>query len=256
MKIVVFFPLIKPFSRVKEVQVRQLGARGPEIEVLPSVLHEKERHRGPERQDLDRHARTTDRVKPFGLLCPVLFIGNFWSTFNKRLSHINHRATVIVLHSEPQNSSSIMCDHCRTYKPLLDAQDDVPRIYDKPPRINPTPTIPRPEASNNGCCSWRQSCCNGGCCDRVGNCCSPQPEARMPEKPAYGNGYGQPSISSQPYLPTDLPMPDRMPCARQERKLPMCYGGDCHDSKAGSKTNCTLGGKNPETESIPRQSER
>nr|XP_012143982.1 PREDICTED: uncharacterized protein LOC100878563 isoform X2 [Megachile rotundata]XP_012143983.1 PREDICTED: uncharacterized protein LOC100878563 isoform X2 [Megachile rotundata] len=110
----------------------------------------------------------------------------------------------------------------------------------------------RSSASDNGCCSWRRSCCDGGCCDRIGNCCSSGSDttAQVRDKPStsygYGYGYGQPApMTAMPYQMMDA-MPERVPCKRQEKKLPMCFGGDCKDDE-----KCESDG----TET-PRQSER
>ncbi|XP_076394914.1 uncharacterized protein LOC143265609 isoform X2 [Megachile rotundata] len=145
-----------------------------------------------------------------------------------------------------------MCDHCKTFKPLLDGPD---RFYEKSaPIIHDITPIQerRSSASDNGCCSWRRSCCDGGCCDRIGNCCSSGSDttAQVRDKPStsygYGYGYGQPApMTAMPYQMMDA-MPERVPCKRQEKKLPMCFGGDCKDDE-----KCESDG----TET-PRQSER
>ncbi|XP_076759084.1 uncharacterized protein LOC143428245 [Xylocopa sonorina] len=158
-----------------------------------------------------------------------------------------------------------MCDHCRTFKPLLEGAGTA-RLYEDRPKIidvpapPPPPLIPRPRADDAGCCSWRQSCCDGVCCNRIGSCCTSQPEPRYspPQRPtpSYGYGYGQPAVPGPYTGMTGGAMPDRVACVQREKqqKLPMCFGGDCQDSpECTGKTNSDVGVEN---ESIPRQSER
>ncbi|KAK9295076.1 hypothetical protein QLX08_010491 [Tetragonisca angustula] len=154
-----------------------------------------------------------------------------------------------------------MCDHCRTFKPLLEAANTT-RYFDKDrpiissvisPRNNVTPPQLRSNVSDGGCCSWRQTCCDGACCSRIGNCCPTgsgflyQPSGRP--VPTYGYGYDQPATSSYFAEMTGATMPDRVPCTTREKKLPMCFGGDCQDSIERAD-------KPDEGELSPRQSER
>ncbi|XP_033206317.2 uncharacterized protein LOC117166457 [Bombus vancouverensis nearcticus] len=159
-----------------------------------------------------------------------------------------------------------MCDHCRTFKPLLEGADTTryyerdrptissvtpPRNSAMPPRNSMAPRSPS-DVTSRSCCSWRRTCCDGVCCNRVGNCCAPESETRYRpvEKPVptYGYDYGQPAIASYPVGMPGAMMPDRVPCPTRKEKLPMCFGGDCQDSE------CT--GQPDVNESTPRQSER
>ncbi|XP_076547039.1 uncharacterized protein LOC143305829 [Osmia lignaria lignaria] len=148
-----------------------------------------------------------------------------------------------------------MCDHCKTFKPLLGGTD---RLYQKGSPIiqKPTPMIQEQTTNpaDKGCCSWRRSCCSGGCCDRIGNCCtgsdSPSQNEKLPTSYGYGGyGYGQPSMGMTmeiPFQMTDGSV-EKVPCGRQEKKLPMCFGGDCKDSEEKCENDVSQ---------APRQSER
>lgn len=181
-----------------------------------------------------------------------------------------------------------MCDHCRTYKSMLKEGDNGKTCYQmemsKPIGMQPITVQPismQPiamqsmaptkqsrnlDADSTGCCSWRKTCCDGMCCRHVGNCCATGLEPRMVEKPmptypTYPTyPVMQPTPMPPPYTPPAYPYPsvevpppevaetpERVPCS-QEKKLPLCYGGDCQEMN-----EC----KNKDIVSdLPRQSER
>ncbi|XP_078032766.1 uncharacterized protein LOC144467725 [Augochlora pura] len=146
-----------------------------------------------------------------------------------------------------------MCDHCSTYKPLLEKPPTgsfypsstvgpSPSLYVGPPSYTPATTVV--PAADSGCCSWARDCCGGGCCTGA-RCCMPpepilEPVAPMQQTLNNGYGYGLPPSSNQSGFPSTMaagyPREEnlRVQCVstkKEEHQLPKCFGGDCQDSE-------------------------
>ncbi|XP_076296079.1 uncharacterized protein LOC143216672 [Lasioglossum baleicum] len=144
-----------------------------------------------------------------------------------------------------------MCDHCSTYKPLLEQRPAVPYYPPTGPGASlqggPVPfpaATPVGPAIDTGCCSWARDCCGGGCCAGTRCCAPPEPVpdlSQLQSPLGYGCGpplpsYNQPGSDFPSAMNAGFSRENdmRVPCVttkKEEPNLPKCFGGDCQDSE-------------------------